>query len=68
MSVAITCNGESRHVADGTTIEQLVAELNIGQNRFAVELNGRVVRRADHKHTTLKPDDVVNIVAFVGGG
>lgn len=68
MSVEITCNGESREVAEGTTIEQLVAELNVGQSRFAVELNGQVVRRADHKHMTLKPNDVVNIVTFVGGG
>lgn len=68
MNVTITCNGEPTQVAEGTTVEQLIARLDMGQIRFAVEVNGRVVHRVDHGTTVLKADDVVNIVTFVGGG
>jgi len=38
------------------------------ERRLAVELNGTVVRKADWPEITLRPDDRVEIVHFVGGG
>ena len=35
---------------------------------LAVELNGRIVKKADYAVTTLCDGDIVEIVSFVGGG
>jgi len=34
----------------------------------AVELNGEIVRKKDFEIVTLKEEDIVEIVSFVGGG
>jgi thiamine biosynthesis protein ThiS len=61
-------NGESREVATGLTLAELVADLNLAVERVAVELNHTVVRRGDWATTTLEEGDRIEIVHFVGGG
>lgn len=61
-------NGESREVADGITVTQLLALLKINAPRVAVEVNAQVVTKARHADTLLKAGDEVEIVTFVGGG
>ncbi len=63
----ITLNGESREVADGTSILTLLAEHSLTPERVAVELNRRLVR-AERYGEALKEGDQVEIVTFVGGG
>ena len=63
----LTVNGEHREVEDGLTVAALVAQLGI-RGRVAVELNGVVLRQAQHPETTLRPDDTLEVVTFVGGG
>ena len=67
-SISIVVNGEPRTVAAGTTIAALLAELNLGQRRVAVERNRAVVPRAQHADTALADGDRLEVVAFVGGG
>lgn len=67
-SIAITVNGESRQVARGTTITELLAELGLADRRVAVERNRQVVPRAEHAATELCADDRIEVVTFVGGG
>ena len=64
----IIVNGEEHTAREATTVETLVEQLALRPERLAVELNGRVVRRADWPHTTLRENDRVEIVHFVGGG
>ncbi|HVE83251.1 MAG TPA: sulfur carrier protein ThiS [Myxococcales bacterium] len=64
----LTVNGEAREVADGTTVSQLLAALEVATGRVAVEVNAAVVRRAQHERHALVEGDQVEIVTFVGGG
>lgn len=64
----LTLNGEDRELGDGATVATLVASLGLGDERVAVEVNRKLVRRATWTETTLAEGDVVEIVHFVGGG
>jgi thiamine biosynthesis protein ThiS len=66
--LSITVNGESREVSAGTTVARLVQQLQLTPGRFAVEINRRIVPRADHGKHKLAGGDAVEIVTFVGGG
>lgn len=61
-------NGEPREVPDGLTVAELLARLAVTAPRVAVEVNARVVVRAQHADTRLAEGDQVEIVTFVGGG
>jgi thiamine biosynthesis protein ThiS len=50
------------------TLVELVNYLALAPERLAIELNKRVVRRADWQQTTIHEGDRVEIVHFVGGG
>lgn len=64
----IQVNGEQREIADEISLTQLITELNLPQERIAIEVNQAVVRRRDWTKTTLQDGDRVEIVHFVGGG
>ena len=64
----ITLNDAVRTVATGMTVEQLLADMKLQPRFLAVELNRRVVPRADHATTRLADGDRVEIVTLVGGG
>ena len=64
----VQVNGQPQDVPAGTTVEALLALLNVKAQRVAVELNQTVVRRAQHGLTTLADGDQLEIVTFVGGG
>ncbi len=60
-------NGELRSVRPGTTVADVVAELDLA-DRVAVERNRQVVPRAEHGSTELSPGDRLEVVTLVGGG
>lgn len=64
----VEVNGESRDVPNYITLAELVNHLALAPERLAIELNRKVVRRADWQQTDLKEGDRVEIVHFVGGG
>lgn len=64
----ITVNGESREVAEGTTVAALLQEMGIPAERVAVEVNLKVISRDTLQATVLQPGDKVEIVQFMGGG
>ncbi|MFW5954881.1 MAG: sulfur carrier protein ThiS [Guyparkeria sp.] len=64
----ITLNGETRDVAPGTTLEQLVGLAGIHGRRYAVEVNGEICPRAEHADTAVAPGDRVEVVQAIGGG
>jgi len=65
----ITLNGEPYSV-NGITrhLIALIESLKLKRGRVAVEINRAIVPKAQWDSTTLEPDDVVEIVNFVGGG
>ena len=64
----MTVNGVKQTVADGTTVTRLLETLKIVPERVVVELNLKILKRAEHANAALKEGDQVEIVHFVGGG
>lgn len=64
----IEVNGETRDVAEGTTVESLLREMKITVPHVAVERNLEVVPRARHAQTRLADGDRLEVVTLVGGG
>lgn len=67
-AIQITVNGRSQNVAEGLTILGLLKLLGLDPERVAVELDRRIVRRADWARQELAAGAQVEIVHFVGGG
>jgi thiamine biosynthesis protein ThiS len=61
-------NGEVKELSGPLSLSELITQLDLPATRIAVELNRSVVRRADWSATTLRDDDRIEIVHFVGGG
>jgi len=66
--LAITVNGEPQAVASGSTAFDLLVELGLVGRPVAVEVNERVVPRADLAGCMLSTGDRLEIVTLVGGG
>jgi sulfur carrier protein len=64
----LTINGEIKENIRAATLRELLEELGITSGRVAVEVNMKVIKRADHESCELHDGDVVEIVNFVGGG
>ena len=65
--MTLIVNGERREVSDGLTVATLVTQLGV-RGRVAVELNGEVLRQAQHPEIALHEGDTLEVVTFVGGG
>ncbi len=61
-------NGESREIADGAWMADLVEELALNGQRFAVEVNAELIPRSRFSEHHLKPGDKIEIIQAVGGG
>ncbi len=64
----VTINGNEQQVADGTTMSQLLDELQLEPVRVAVEINQDLVTRSTFAETVIRDGDHIEIVTFVGGG
>ena len=64
----IFVNGEPRELADGATVETLVAALDLAGRRIAVEVNEDIVPKGLHAQTVLHDNDRIEIVHAIGGG
>ena len=64
----MTVNDEPRALREGSTVADLLAVLDLGARRIAVEVNRAVVPRVDYSSTTLRDGDAVEVIQFVGGG
>lgn len=66
--LTLEINGEARSVSTVSNIKELLEFLAISEDRIAVELNRRIIRRQEWATTVLNDRDRVEIVQFVGGG
>jgi len=67
-TIRIRLNGEESTYAPGLNARELVAEMGLGDRRFAVEINLQVVRAQDLEGIVLNDGDRIEVVSFVGGG
>ena len=68
MFIEIVVNGETKPIAEGLTLAGLLRQLELDPARVAVELDRRIVRKAEWDTTTLAGGARLEIVQFVGGG
>ncbi|MDE3245543.1 MAG: sulfur carrier protein ThiS [Acidobacteriota bacterium] len=61
-------NGQERLAPALSTVAELAAWLQLPAFGSAIELNGEVIRKAEHQTTDLKEDDRLEVVRLVGGG
>jgi sulfur carrier protein len=69
--LTIQLNGQPRaleSIEDPSTLAAVITALELKADRIAVELNGEIVRRAAWPETTVRSNDRLEIVHFVGGG
>lgn len=64
----IIVNGEPRRLPAPATASDLLHHLGLDPRTVVVELNRRIVRRAQLEGTELTDGDAVELVHFVGGG
>ncbi len=61
-------NGKHFKLSEPVSILNFIKDKNYNADRVAVEVNGKIVPKTEFEKTTLKDDDEVEIVCFVGGG
>lgn len=61
-------NGQERRAPALSSVAELAAWLQLPAFGSAIELNGEVIRKAEHQATRLKEDDRLEVVRLVGGG
>ena len=61
-------NGKIFKLSESVSVLDFIKDKNYNTDRVAVEVNGKIVPKAEFEKTTLKDDDEVEIVSFVGGG
>jgi thiamine biosynthesis protein ThiS len=66
--LAIIVNGVPRELPGPATAADLLHGLGLDPRTVVVELNRRIVRRAQLSDTVLANGDAVELVHFVGGG
>jgi sulfur carrier protein len=64
----ITINGEGRSFDGVFDVAGLVAALGLDVRKVAVERNLEIVPRSTYGETALSDGDMIEIVAFIGGG
>ncbi len=64
----ITLNGETKQIAEHTTVQHLLAELDLTQKRLAIEVNQEIIPRSQFEQYILQVNDKVEIVHAIGGG
>lgn len=67
--IKITVNGKKQEFNDTLSLAALIAKNNITQpDMVSVQLNGEFVSRDDYESISLKEDDEVDFLYFMGGG
>jgi sulfur carrier protein len=67
-ALQIQVNGQPRNCRSGSTVGDLLRELEIKTERVAVELNLEILDRKDFELRSLNQGDRVEILSFIGGG
>ncbi len=66
--IRIRVNGDERELREGCRLSELVDELGLKPELVAIELNKKLVPRAQRDETVLAEGDRVELVTLVGGG
>jgi thiamine biosynthesis protein ThiS len=66
--IQVTINGDTRQVAGGITVTELLESLGLHPRLIVVEYNRDILPRAHYASTQVGAGDNFELVHFVGGG
>ena len=61
-------NGEQREITEGTTVEQLIAQMGLEKSICAAEVDKNIVPRRERSSFEIQDGMSIEIVTLVGGG
>jgi len=64
----IWLNGEHADIESGLTLADLAQQQDLGETRYAIEVNEEIIPRSEHPTHALNEGDRVEIVTAIGGG
>lgn len=64
----IKINGKILELEKGISINNVILYHNVDPKTVVVELNERIIKKTDWNAISLKENDAMEIIAFVGGG
>ena len=66
--IKIKVNGKFKLISDNYNMLDLVKNLKIPMKKVAIELNQEIINKKNISKITLKKNDKIEIVHFIGGG
>ena len=66
--IKIKVNGKLKNITENYKISDLVKDLEIPLKKVAIELNQEIIDKKNISKISLKKDDKIEIVHFIGGG
>ena len=66
--IEIKVNGKFKNITENYKISDLVKDLKIPLKKVAIELNQEIIDKKNISKISLKKDDKIEIVHFIGGG
>ena len=66
--IKIKVNGKFKNITETYKISDLVKDLKIPLKKVAIELNQKIIDKKNISKISLKKDDKMEIVHFIGGG
>jgi sulfur carrier protein len=66
--IKIKVNGKAQSINYNSKISDLVKNLKIPMKKVAIELNQEIIDKKNINKISLKTNDIIEIVHFIGGG
>ena len=66
--IKIRVNGKVKSISDNYSVLDLVKNLKIPMKKVAIELNQEIIDKKNISKISLKKNDKIEIVHFIGGG
>ena len=66
--IEIRVNGKVKYISDKYKMSDLVKNLKISMKKVAIELNQEIIDKKKINKISLKKNDKIEIVHFIGGG
>ena len=66
--IKIKVNGKVKLINNNTNLLKLVKMMNIPLKKVAIELNQEIINKKKLGRVSLKKNDTIEIVHFIGGG
>lgn len=67
-NVLIKINGEDKSIPQNTSILRLLEIYKINTDRVVIELNKQILKKEQFEVFSVKENDEIEVITFVGGG